>query len=495
MFDYGVIGAGISGVSAALILARHGYRVALVERAARTAPLLRGFQRDGVPFSPGFHYTGGLASGEVLDGFFRYLGIAGEIEAIPLDPDGYDRVRMLEPSFEFRFPTGREALRERLHGAFPGEEVGIDTYLDEVDDMYRAFPYLNLDAPLEAIGVLERMRGPTLKEHLAGLTRDDRLAAVLSAHCFLHGVPSDEVAFRFHAGVVGSYYRGAHALRGGGESLARACDTALARAGVEVRCGIAVRGVALSSDGAVRGVELAGGERVDCRGVIATIHPALLTDLLPEGAFRPTYHRRLGELEESLTAVIGYAICEGIVPGLRRSNLYVLVSPKPPGFRQEAPLAERPLYINPAELPDDAGTRSGFTVICPVPAASPFPWASVQPGERPPAYRAVKEGLTHDLRAHLERCCPEVAARVHSFEVATPLTLREVTGGPAGGLYGVKHRVGQYNPLPQTRVPGLWLAGQAVAAPGVLGATLSAFLTCGNILGHQRLREDLKRCA
>lgn len=493
-YDYAVIGAGISGITAALILARHGFRVTLLERAHRTAPLLRGFRRDGVEFSPGFHYCGGLEPGAVLDRYLRYIGVAGDLEPIPLDPEGYDRVRILDPPFEFRFPAGWEPLRARLHRAFPGEERAIDCYLDEVTAAEQAFPYLNLDAPLGEISVFERMRGPTLQEFFDGVTRDARLAIVLSAHCFLHGVPADEVPFTFHAHVVGSYYRGVHALRGGGESLARACDSALRRAGVEVRCGSAVCRIALNTAGAVRGVELEGGEIVDCRGIVATVHPALLPALLPKGALRPVYRRRLEELEDSLTAFIGYMVCERPVAALGRANLHVMPTLAPPGFRREAPLTERPLYISPAELSGGTWAHGGWTVICPASASEPLSWSRLPIGERSPAYRAVKEEITRELRAHLERCCPEVAGTIRSFEIATPLTLRGVTGGPAGSLYGVKHRVGQYNPLPQTRVPGLTLAGQAVAAPGLFGATLSAFFACGRIIGHDRLREELKRC-
>ncbi|PLX82987.1 MAG: hypothetical protein C0617_12905 [Desulfuromonas sp.] len=92
-FDCVIIGAGAAGMSAALILARAGQKVALVEKAARTAPVLRGFRRQGVQFDTGFHYTGGLGEGEPLDLFFRHLGLAGRLEKKAYDPDGFDVIR------------------------------------------------------------------------------------------------------------------------------------------------------------------------------------------------------------------------------------------------------------------------------------------------------------------------------------------------------------------------------------------------------------------
>jgi all-trans-retinol 13,14-reductase len=41
---------------------------------------------------------------------------------------------------------------------------------------------------------------------------------------------------------------------------------------------------------------------------------------------------------------------------------------------------------------------------------------------------------------------------------------------------------------------GVYLAGQAVTAPGVLGAALSGFVTCGTILGHDRIMKELMEC-
>ena len=63
---------------------------------------------------------------------------------------------------------------------------------------------------------------------------------------------------------------------------------------------------------------------------------------------------------------------------------------------------------------------------------------------------------------------------------------------PYGAIYGVGRFAGQYNPQAATRVAGLYLSGQAIAAPGLMGAMVSAYMTCGTILGHDLLRGELK---
>lgn len=104
--DFVVIGAGAAGVASAITLAQNGYRVALVEKAAHTAPVLRGFSRGGVQFDTGFHYTGGLAAGGPLDVFLRYLGVADRLSTFAFAEEAFDLFRCESRQFEFHFPVG-----------------------------------------------------------------------------------------------------------------------------------------------------------------------------------------------------------------------------------------------------------------------------------------------------------------------------------------------------------------------------------------------------
>jgi all-trans-retinol 13,14-reductase len=98
------------------------------------------------------------------------------------------------------------------------------------------------------------------------------------------------------------------------------------------------------------------------------------------------------------------------------------------------------------------------------------------------------------LKDRILDTCHEFDGEIEIIDGATPLTLRDFSNSPAGSLYGAKHRVGQYNPMSGTRIGGLYLIGQSIVAPGVLGAVISAFLACGSILGHDRLRKELTAC-
>jgi all-trans-retinol 13,14-reductase len=418
------------------------------------------------------------------------LGLGNRLEKEPFDPDGFDTVRFRQPEFEFRFPCGLDRLRERLHETFPLERTAVDEYLQEVERAADSFPFLNLEADGEVPGLFQ---GPSLQEVLDRLTGDRILKGLLSVHCLLYGATPQEVPFALHAGVVGSYYRSAHGLKGGGRSLAEAFDAELSRRGVDVYCGEAATNILLGADGRPCGVRLAGGRTIACGGCVVTVHPRTLLELAPTGAFRPAYRKRLQMLEETPSAFLFFGGSSVPLTGLQGSNMFFLPSPEAAGCLEDGSEAG-PLYLTAARPAQVEAARYGFMAISPVASRVTDRWASSTLGGRCREYGAFKSEIIRKIQDRMEFFCPELKGLIEWSEGATPLTLRDYGHSPVGSLYGIKHRVGQMNPQPLTRVPGLMLAGQAVSAPGIMGAMVSAFLACGHIVGHERIRKEMRAC-
>lgn len=484
-FDYIVVGSGVSGMTSAVILAREGHRVGLIEKSNEMAPVIRGFKRKGTYFDTGFHYTGGLGQGEILDLYFKYLGISDKIRKIPLRQDGFDLFRCLKPGFEFALPAGYERIRDSLVDAFPGEAKGVDHYLKEVRDTSNAFPFIGLKNGLALEQSLNNIHGPSLKEVLDSLIDDDLLKVTLAIHCLLHGSKPEEIPFGVHSCLIGQFYESAHRIEGGGLALTRAFGSVLRELGVEMICGRGVKRIEISSNMAVSGVILEDGEPLGCRGCISTIHPRALLNLIPAGVFRPAYRKRLERLEESDGAYLLYVAMKEPVKMLSGRNLLLSTVGDISGLNVKPRIEQRPLFI--AATDDGAG----YIVVCPAMVNETEPWRDSFTGRRPEAYKRFKSEIAESLMKHVVHSFPELEGEVIHVECATPLSMRDWAHTPLGGAYGVKHKKGQYNPMSVTKAAGLFLAGQAVAAPGVIGAVISAFLACGHVVGHDRIQNAI----
>ncbi|MBN2427417.1 MAG: NAD(P)/FAD-dependent oxidoreductase [Deltaproteobacteria bacterium] len=488
-YDSIIIGAGLSGLTCALLLGRSGRKVLVLEQNAHVAPLVRGFNRNGLYFDSGFHYAGGLGDDGPLDLFFRHLGLAGKLNLFPFAQDGFDGLRLSATGQDFFLPVGLANIETVLSDRFPQAREKISAFLLEVSSRWRNFPYLDLDVDLADFGI-KVVHGMSLQERLREFEPWPQLQGILSMHSLLYGLPPESVSVSFNAVVAGSYYHSAHGIVGGGRSLINAFQDLLAEADVEILCNKDVAGVLTGNHG-VSGVRLTSGEEFPAGEVVATLNPGLLPQLFPPGTFRPAYSKRLINLRQTSSAYIGFFRTRGTSEFLRGRNLFIQSHPGIFNGSADQALEERSFYVTGA----DQGSSGGINgVVCIVPARydEVSCWQAPGPG-RPEGYIAWKKEIGERLLTMLKKSCPEIS-EPELVELGTPLTFCRYSRANEGAVYGTGHWLGQYNPHPATRLPGLFLSGQAVTAPGLLGAITAAYLTCGSILGHEHLRGELRTC-
>jgi all-trans-retinol 13,14-reductase len=488
-FDSIIIGSGLSGLTSALLLARSGRRVLILEQHAKPAPVVSGFSRGGLYFDSGFHYAGGLGEGGAFRPLFRHLGLEDKLELFPFAPQGFDRLHISATGETCSLPVGFEAIKTKLGSQFPAVRAKIDRYIDEIAVSWTKFPYLDLDKDFADFS-MESVHGGSLSERLLEFAAYPLLQSQLSMHCLLYGFLPDSTSTTLNSLVAGSYYHSAHGIVGGGRALIAALLDLLADAGVEIRCRAEVTAILATVD-AVNGVCLAAGEEVIAKEVVATMNPALLPGLLPKGGLRPVYRKRLETLRQTPSAYIVFAKSRVSLELLRRSNLFVQPQAGIFSYVASQPLEERPFYLTAAGQGNDEDIK-GLIGIVPASYAEVSEWETVEK-RHSAGYSAQKKKIGERLLTLFAANCPELA-ELELLELATPLTLHDYSLAPEGAVYGVGHFLGQYNPYPLTRLPGLFLSGQAIAAPGFLGAVAAGYLTCGSILGHEHLRREIRAC-
>jgi all-trans-retinol 13,14-reductase len=247
-----------------------------------------------------------------------------------------------------------------------------------------------------------------------------------------------------------------------------AFEKALGDANVELMCGRRVSRICLDDQAAFTAVELETGERLPADRCINTIHPKLMLEMAPPNAFSPAYRRRIRELEETPSAVVLYGRCQAA--GFS-GNLILADEPHTISDWMRMPVEERPLFVS------SSPGEGGMSVICPASLADVPGRGNGENRERSADYQDWKMRLTDRLVKRLSSCAHDLVGGFEPLDVATPLTFRDRLSSPEGSLYGTKHRMVDMPLLPRTSAKGLYLSGQAVVAPGVLGALCSSFLT------------------
>ena len=476
-----VIGAGAAGLFSALALARSGVDVVFLEAGSRVAPLLRGFSRGGLHFDVGFHIAGALDEKGILR---RYLNFAGILEHVTLLPQNEEcrLFRFTDPDTraDISVPCGVSAAARYFSGLWPEYEQEITGFRQDVENAFVRSPFLNPEtlswnsmASLPTTGCaarLEAMRLPL------------RLGSLLTACALYYGVPPQKAVFEDLALVTYAMSEGVHRIAGGGAALASAYERALAQAGIRPVLRTPVINLVLEKERGITGVRTAAGDIIACDACIYTGHPSALPAMLPPDSLRARTADRLASLEETFSVFMLFgATSSGFLNG---REMFLCGSDSLDEAFAGPALHRSWVHV----CCGDKNARGEYPVVACCRAVESPGREAAQKGARPPDYARWKQDMGNNLLNHIREHVPELAD-LRFVDAASEHTMRDWVYGSRGGIYGAMHSASAMPVLPVTRIKGLFLAGQSIILPGLLGATISGAMAVGGLIGFPRLYE------
>ncbi|MFC5753635.1 phytoene desaturase family protein [Actinomadura rugatobispora] len=448
-----VVGGGVGGMVAALLLARGGHRVRLYERLDRLGGKLAEHRRDGFAFSLG-------PSLLTLPGVFRDLGVGRDL----LRLDELCRYRFADGSGlrAFRDPSRMAAEVDRLA---PGEGESWRAFHRWAEGCLAASRRTFFAGPpgrppgQARLGDLFAVApGRTLDSLARRFFRDRRLRQYVGRYATYAG--SSPYAAPAALGCVPAieHGEGGWYVPGGLPRLADDLAGLLADAGVEVRTGTEVAEV-VAGRVAVSGVRLASGERDAADAVVVNADAAALHGrLLPDRRRL----RGLARLGLSSSAFLILAGVEGRTEGLPHHSVVFSADyghEFADIFQRRRPPLDPTVYIGCSAVDDPSQAPAGaenWVMLVNVPSGDPGRWPM-----SPESYRdLVLERLAR--RGH------DLSGRLRFTELFTPADLRDRYDAWGGAIYGSAYR-GRLAPVrrPGNRGPrrGLYLVGGS-AHPG-----------------------------
>ncbi len=477
-----VIGSGVGGLSTAIILAQMGFQTTVIEKNPLPGGLMRGYTRQGLDCAVGVHYLGSLDDGQVLRRLFDLLGVS---EGIPVERMGADGIidRYIFDDFAFDLPEGLGAYEENLRNTFPDEHRQISAIMEIIRQNSKKMHALDfLFSRQTDVAMLEGMK--PFGEILTELRCSPGLRAVLGIPCCWIGVPLDCCPVFYHNMVLATYLFSSWRLKCSSAQMANAFVDRFKSIGGQIIQGNGVEKI-LVNRRVVEGVQLTSGAVLKSPVVIGSVHPKVVLSMLPDGAAKPSYRRLVSKLVDtdgmfcahvSLSASQHAAIPHNIFKIHTKTDGYIL-DLKYYQLRESERAGENLLTIL------TSGDYERWRK-----------WEHTKTGQRGENYLREKKNRAWRLIHESEEIFgPLQDAKL--VDAYTPLTTRDWVNSPEGSAYGVLRSSDQLleaSILNRTSVKGLFLAGQSVMAPGVIGTILGSLRTVKLIIGPERYEKILE---
>jgi phytoene dehydrogenase-like protein len=495
IYDDIVVGSGISGLTMTLLLAMNGHRVLLLEKAPRIGGSLCRFRLGQIPFDTGFHFSGGLNAGGILDDILGMLDMRGMIEPLFINDSRENRFIFESVGRSFEHPVGMDNVRARFKEYFPAEASSIDAYFDAVDSVCRRTPSLNIRDNLIAPPNLEE-DFISLDSALKGMTSDPLLRGLLSGYAMCYGVRPDEISFANHCRMVQNFYQSIAFVRDGGDGFIRAFKEKFKNYDIDIRCNTTISELAEIADSRVGRFVLSDGDEVTATSCVFTIHPWSILDLLPEKHYSRAFASRVRSFEPSAGF---FSVFARLKPEAADHSPGSIVSLFPdtdvnnllnPDWQGEPAL----VIINSNDSIDPSGGK-GVCILQPSFCRQVEPWRDSRFGDRPAGYREEKARRMESIREHLHRVLPHYRDSLEFLDAGSMLTYRDYLHSPDGSAYGVKQKLGQFNMIGKLPLHNLYAAGQSALLPGIIGAMMSSLIVGRSVLGKDEYGKLLGRVA
>lgn len=448
-YDAIIIGAGMSGLAAAIRLGLYGKRVVILERHELWGGLNSFYTKDGHAFDVGLHaltnYVPARTRGAALTRVLRQLRI--KHEELNLGEQRHSELRV--PGLTLAFSNDFELLRSEVARTFPNQVDGFSRLAERIREHS-----LDEQSRVEVSG-----RG-VLEEYLT----EPLLVNALLVPLFYYGsAREDDVDFSQLVVLFRSIFlEGLSRPEGGIRPFLNTLIKRVKAAGAELRLKSGVERILLQA-GRVCGVRLDSGEELLSDTVLSSAGFVPTMGLCGEATRRDRVqdqdHGRLSFMES-------ISVLDRHPEQLGHRAATVFYSTRE-DFR----------YRSPASLIDDASgvisAPSNFAseravkehLLRVTVLASHRRWKQLSPAQ----YQAEKLRQSDAAIAGAARMTADWRPYSTFQDVFTPCTIERFTGHPGGCVYGSPIK----RPGGETGLDGLFLMGTDQGYLGVVGAMMS----------------------
>ncbi len=495
--DIVIIGSGLGGLVCGAILSMHGYKVCIFEKNRQIGGCLQTFSRDKTIIDTGVHYIGGLGEGQTLNQIFKYLGIMDRLRLKQLDEGGFDRIIFGDDSREYKLAQGYEKFIEQLAKDFPDEKQAIHNYCSKIKEVCSKFPLYNLR--MGDYKEKEDVLGIDTAGFISSITNNKRLQQVLAGNNLLYAGVADQTPLYIHALIMNSFIESAWKCIDGGSQIGKQLSRQITNHGGIIRRNAKVTEIVAGDDKATH-VILEDGEKITAKYFISNLHPAQTVEMTNSKLFRGAYRSRMKAIDNTAGMfLLNIVLKEGTFPYLNHNYYYHQANDAWEGISYPEDKWPLTYALFAGASSKHKEYTDSLTIMTYMRYDDVKKWGDTFHTDtigtiRSDDYEAFKKEKAEKLIGLVSGRFPGLRDSIKSYYVATPLTYRDYQGTADGSMYGIakdyKDTMKTFI-ASRTKIPNLFLTGQNLNLHGILGVTISALMTCGEILDLNELVKEI----
>ena len=500
LYDTIIIGSGISGMTAGIILAKEGERALVVEQHSIAGGMTQTYLRKEKIFPTGVHRLGSLNPGQPLWYYFTYLGLMNKLDLVKLSNECFERIYF--PSENYKIPIGHENYQHTLIESFPDQKKSISTYFS---DLKHVISNIGMYDPSIIPGKdLSLQYTRPLKDYLQSIGISGRLESLLTANSPLYSLSSQECPLLTHFLVSDSYLNSSFRINELDTPFSDTLVDSFKANGGKIYVNCRVKELIIKNK-TVTGVILDSDERLFSKKVIFSGHPSLILDLSPPELFRPVFRNRLNQANTPGSFGVALKWTKNTCP-LEKNDAYIYDSwDVNYQYARENILQDDPLgMVYLSALPDkdrpdkDRSNTSdqnfAVTALTGISSKESLLLKKYYKESKNNRYKTAKNKITQKILNHIKQVYPGIIDNIEVVDTYSPVTFQRYTLTKNGSSYGIKKTAqhfleGMFSPA--TKIKNLFLTGQSIGFSGIHGSIVSSVNLCQLLFGKEYLTKKI----
>lgn len=462
--DVIIIGSGLGGLEVALMMAKQGKKVLVLERQNQPGGCMQSYRRGKLHLDTGLHYVGGIDSEGPLYDAFSSLGLM-RLPWKKMDVDSFEEIHI--DGKIFKWPQGTTEFINAMKGYFPHEEEGLDTYnelLNCTDELW--------------------MQKTNAWEYLNSIISDPLLIQVLSAPatCKMELLKESLPLFTFIHGTA-PFIQSSWRLSNNGNALVECLIEQIHAHGGEILTNKDVISLT-EEDGVITKAICADGSVYSADCFVSNAHPAITCSLVGDSITLKKVFRRRMNMQPNTCGIftLHLQLRSNFLPYFNHNKL-VFSENKCWDIAVNKDLEVKGIMIS-ARIPEKGENVINVDILTPMLWDVVSEYDGSKLFHRPQAYKEIKRIVANRCLELAETAIPGISDSVLKSWSSTPLTYKDYNRSPEGSAFGF--RKDYSNPImsiisPKTPIHNLFMTGQSLMLHGLHGVTMTSAYTCQEI--------------